>query len=95
MDVEIVNIADIRVEESTLRQLRNAGVDVDSNGLAMAALAAARKLDGGIGARDMAAVMRELRAALDTLTKDVVPVRRSSVDELRRRREERRRQGGE
>ena len=79
-----------RVEAATRAQLREAGVSVRTSGVAATAVALARTLDGEPGARDAAAVARELRGHLADLTKDAAPKTTSSLDELRKRRDARR-----
>lgn len=80
-----------RIEKATRQQLRRAGVSVQDNGLAALAVTLARTLDEGIGARDAAAVARELRATVTELTKDSAKApARTGLDELRARREARR-----
>ena len=82
-----------RIESATRRQLREAGVSVQDNALAATAVALARVLDDGPGARDAAAVARELRGHMADLTKVAAPKVSSSLDELRKRRDARRSAG--
>ncbi len=82
------------IERATRRQLRAAGVSTQANGAAALAVTLARTLDGGVGARDAAAVARELRAAITDATKGAEgKPARSTLDELRAKREARRASG--
>lgn len=78
-----------RIEKATRQQLRNANVSVQDNALAATAVMLARALDEGVGARDAAAVARELRATVLELVKAAAPQARSSLDELQAKREAR------
>ena len=82
-----------RIEAATRAQLREAGVSVQRNAVAATAVALARVLDGEPGARDAAAVARELRGHLADLTKVAAPKATSGLDELRKRRDARRASG--
>jgi outer membrane lipopolysaccharide assembly protein LptE/RlpB len=80
-----------RIQKATRAQLRATGVSVQNNALAATAVALASLMDSEPGARDAAAVARELRATVTELTKGAAPAgARSSLDELRARREQRR-----
>lgn len=80
-----------RIEKATRLQFREAGISVQDNALAATAVMLARALDDGVGARDAAAVARELRATVTELTRESAKTpARTGLDELRARREARR-----
>lgn len=83
-----------RVESATRRQLAQARISIQDSGLAAAAVALARLMDGTDDPRESAAVGHQLRMALADLARERPAAQgRSGLDELRSRREARRQRG--
>lgn len=79
------------VERGTRKDLRRIPLEQRSGGLAQAAVVTARLIDAGPDARELPALVRELRATLTELAKFEAPGQKGGmVDDLNARRQKRR-----